>query len=107
MWIHILRGVKQGCPLSPLLFILAYDPLIDRLVALPDINPYAFADDLAITTKSLAAITPALEVINQFSTASGLGVNKDKSCVITTLPPRPMAGLAASQQRDAPWDPHW
>ena len=48
--IPILRGVKQGCPLSPLIFAICYDPL---LVYLSKVNVdghtpglFGFADDL-------------------------------------------------------------
>jgi ribonuclease HI/exonuclease III len=87
LWIDIERGVKQGCPLSPLLFILAYDPLLFFLKSLPNITCYAFADDLAITAHDILAIYPALTCINVFSSFSGLGINKDKSCVLCTSPP--------------------
>lgn len=88
LWIDILRGVKQGCPLSPLIFIIAYDPLLTALSTLPNIKAYAFADDLALTAFSIHDISPALVTISHFSSLSGLGVNKTKSCVISSGPNR-------------------
>lgn len=45
--VTIHTGVKQGCPLSGLLFNLAVDPLI-RSVASDNVNVLAYADDLLI-----------------------------------------------------------
>lgn len=87
IWIDILRGVKQGCPLSPLLFLIAYDPLLHLLAPTPFVRSFAFADDLAIISSNILHIYPALSLISTFSTVSGMGVNKDKSGVITTSPP--------------------
>ena len=102
-WIDILRGVKQGCPLSPLLFIIAYDPLLfklrldkglkafafsDDLKLDKDLEAFAFADDLALFGDSITAISPALSLINLFSIVSGLGVNSPPF-----LLPAPIVGL--------------
>ena len=101
-WIDISRGVKQGCPLSPLIFILAYDPLLHALSKVSGINLFAFADDLAITALSVADISPALAIISLFSSLSGLGVNKDKSCVISSGPPATLAALRTALSA-CPW----
>jgi hypothetical protein len=98
--------VKQGCPLSPLLFILAFDPLLSSLALLPNIRSYAFADDLAITTLNVLHIYPALSLISFFSSVSGLGINKDKSLVLSTAHPSSHVsirlGLASSPWPDLP-----
>ena len=93
-------------PLSPLLFIIAYDPLLHFLSRMHDLRPFAYADDLAIFCNSVATISPALILISKFSLVSGLGVNKVKSAAIPTAEPSSWpairAGLATSPWKDLP-----
>jgi ribonuclease HI len=84
--IPIRRGVKQGCPLSPILFVLTYDPLIRALKRSPDLLPKAAADDLAVCTPNLDAIfNTAMPEIDLFCAASGMGINKNKTQILTSI----------------------
>ena len=71
-----------------------------------NITNYAFADDLAITTHHIAHIYPALSLISTFSSISGLGINRDKSLVLSTSHPSKLAafrtGLSLSPWPDLP-----
>jgi exonuclease III len=82
IWIAITRGMKQGCPLSPLLFAICYDPLLRVLDGLEGLSPRAFADDLACSTNRIVLLYPAMTEIDLFETASGLAKNIKKTKVL-------------------------
>ena len=81
-------GVRQGCPMSALIFILAIEPLLQRiqrskLIKSSQINKsIAFADDVSICI-NLHSIRNLIIILNKFANISGLTVNITKSKVIT------------------------
>jgi hypothetical protein len=82
--IPICRGVKQGCPLSPLLFLLIYDPLISKLQK-THVTVRAAADDLALSCQSLETLIRCFPLINDFTEVSGMGINVGKTKVLSTI----------------------
>jgi len=89
------RGVRQGDPLSPMLFILAMDPL-QRLLELATAQGILsalpastakwrismYADDAAIFTNPIKSDLDAIKMIlHIFGSASGLHINIHKSSI--------------------------
>ena len=89
--IEITQGVKQGCILSPLLFILFIDSLMDELttnnidaptmgqVTLPGL---LFADDLVILSKTITGLQAGLNILEMFCVDTKLTVNVNKSKIM-------------------------
>uniref|UniRef100_A0A670K5X3 Reverse transcriptase domain-containing protein n=1 Tax=Podarcis muralis TaxID=64176 RepID=A0A670K5X3_PODMU len=89
----IEKGTRQGCPLSPLLFISVLEVLLnmireDRLVqgievGVKQYKLKAFADDLVLTLQEPVSSTKrVLELIHEFGRVAGFKLNKQKTKVL-------------------------
>ena len=85
-------GVKQGCPLSPLLFGIFIDRLEPFLAAKCGaegallagalVRVLLYADDVALVATSAAGLQRLLDALDLFCSANGMLVNQSKSQVV-------------------------
>ena len=86
--VYPTRGVKQGCPLSALLFVLTIEPLGTLLRSRPDLGitipsyePFVsalFADDVLLFSCDSNAITQQLNLVQRYCDGSGARLNRSK-----------------------------
>ncbi|XP_040178291.1 uncharacterized protein LOC120910599, partial [Rana temporaria] len=87
---EIRNGTRQGCPLSPIIFILTLEPFLRTIRMNTDIRGIcvkggtyklaAFADDLMFSlTEPVLSLPPLLAEIAEYGVLSNFKVNYDKS----------------------------
>jgi exonuclease III len=90
-WINILRGVRQGDPISPALFNIALQPLTDYIKKNKEFKEILgiiifiilhFADDTAIFVRNSNTLNLFFKIWNYFSNISGLKLNMNKTKII-------------------------
>ena len=88
-YFKIQRGVRQGDPLSPYIFILAVEILACAIKQNNTISGITigdkmfkltqYADDLTLTVRDLESVNNALALLDKFGNCSGLKINTTKT----------------------------
>ncbi|XP_037067949.1 uncharacterized protein LOC119089389 [Pollicipes pollicipes] len=89
----VTRGVRQGCPLSGILFNLGMEPLVRALDAADGVTTLAFADDLALLCRDAEALDTALTTLEEVCIWCGLALNARKSGLLSVGSPSPQVRL--------------
>ena len=87
-WFQPSRAVRQGCPVSGMIFVLAVELFACRLRMRHDINGVRiygreikisqYADDTAVFVSNKESASKALDLIHEFGDISGLRLNMSK-----------------------------
>lgn len=95
------RGIRQGCCVSPYLFILCVEVMATLIRQSPNIlglqlgddttKILQFADDSTCLLRSFSSLNPLLVEMDKFAAWSGLTINKTKSMIL--LPNEALYGI--------------
>ncbi|CAI5999139.1 unnamed protein product [Closterium sp. NIES-65] len=89
--VEMQRGVRQGCPLAPYLFLCALEPLCQNIKETnlglsaeraTELSYVGYADDTTLILKREEQLREAEAVLEQFGAMSSMRTNKDKSVVM-------------------------
>jgi hypothetical protein len=104
--IDIKKGVKQGCPLSPLLFDLCVDPLITLIKkhtedgytaeGLETATIQAYADDMILISNSEEGLQRQINRAENFFKFANISLNPNKCEVISIKPSKKDRGITIS-----------
>ena len=93
----VSRGVRQGCPISPFLFVIAAEIMainIRRNINIPgicigdiELKISLFADDTTCFIGTKEGLTALFELLHRFQLCSGLKINKNKTEILKLFEP--------------------
>jgi hypothetical protein len=106
-WVEVTCGIRQGCPFTPLVFILVLEALYRRIDTHPELAGITlrsraatlplrvggYADDTASYVKSVREVPVVMAVTRCFALASGLKLTEGKTLVIALHPDLARKGL--------------
>ncbi|KAE8980381.1 hypothetical protein PR001_g24290 [Phytophthora rubi] len=100
-WVEVTCGIRQGCPLTPLLFLLVLEALYRRIDTEQRVQGIilkskagdvrlkvggGYADDTASYVRSVVEVAIIIALTSTFALASGLHLNAKKTLVIALNP---------------------
>lgn len=87
--VDVRSSVRQGCPMSPLLFALFLEPLCRKIINSDQLRGFrlqscevrvlAYADDVAFICTDKESVKIALQITQSFCDQTGSLLNTDKS----------------------------
>lgn len=91
-WIHPTRGVKQGDPMSPVLFSIVMESILNKLdrgigIELYGnvVNHIAYADDVVLLARTTSGLQYLINVFDLLASKANLNINVEKTKVFSII----------------------